>query len=67
MNQVTKGPFFTHALSSPHDQPAPQRDPVGAAVSAIDQFLAQAHESGDADAVRLLHAVSAILQTAPRG
>lgn len=67
MNQVTNGPIFTRPLSSPRDLPTPHRDPVGGAASAIDHFLAQAHEAGDADAVRLLHAVSAILQTAPRG
>lgn len=66
MNQVTKGPVFTPALSSPRE-PARQRDPIGAASAAIDEFLAQAHEAGDGDAVRLLHAVGAILHFAPRG
>ncbi|MBR0649034.1 hypothetical protein GXW78_05125 [Roseomonas terrae] len=44
----------------------PPQDPIGAAAQAIEQILAAAHEAGQEEAVRLLHAVTALLSAAPR-
>lgn len=41
-------------------------DPVLAAAAAVEQCLANAHEAGKEEAVRLLHAVFALLTAAPR-
>lgn len=41
-------------------------DPIAAAAQAIDAILAAAHEAGQAEAVRILHAVTALLAAAPR-
>jgi len=41
-------------------------DPIAVATRAIEQILAAAHEAGQDDAVRLLHAVTALLSAAPR-
>lgn len=40
-------------------------DPIAAAARAIDAILAAAHEAGQVEAVRILHAVGALLATAP--
>lgn len=37
-----------------------------AATRAVEQILAAAHEAGQEEAVRLLHAVTALLAAAPR-
>jgi hypothetical protein len=66
MNQVAKGVFLKNGLSRQSGLSPVPIDPVGAAAVAIERCLAQAHEAGDADAVRLLHAVSAILSAPPR-
>lgn len=41
-------------------------DPIAAATRAIEAILARAHEAGQEEAVRLLHAVTALLSAAPR-
>ena len=41
-------------------------DPIAAATRAIEHILAVAHEAGQDEAVRLLHAVTALLSAAPR-
>lgn len=41
-------------------------DPIVAATQAIESILATAHEAGQHEAVRLLHAVTALLAAAPR-
>ena len=41
-------------------------NPIDAATRAIEAILAAAHEAGDTEAVRLLHAVTALLSAAPR-
>lgn len=41
-------------------------DPIAAAMRAIERILADAHEAGQDEAVRLLHAVTALLAAAPR-
>jgi len=51
-------------LSSVSIDPSP--DPIDAATRAIEGILAAAHEAGQHDAVRLLHAVTALLTAAPR-
>jgi hypothetical protein len=66
MNQVAKGVFLKDRLNRPSGFSPVPVDPVGAAMVAIERCLAQAHEAGDSDAVRLLHAVSAILSASPR-
>ncbi len=42
------------------------QDPIAAATRAIERILADAHEAGQDEAVRLLHAVTALLSAAPR-
>ncbi len=44
----------------------PPQDPIEAATRAIEQVLAAAHEAGQQEAVRLLHAVTALLAATPR-
>jgi hypothetical protein len=53
-------------LSSPDVSMALSPDPIAAAMRAIESVLAAAHEAGQHDAVRLLHAVTALLAAAPR-
>lgn len=43
-----------------------QDDPITAAALAVERCLASAHEAGKEEAVRLLHAVLALLAAAPR-
>ena len=42
------------------------QDPIEAATRAIEGIMAAAHEAGQEEAVRLLHAVTALLSAAPR-
>lgn len=50
----------------PHVSIAAPQDPIAAAARAIEHILAVAHEAGQEEAVRLLHAVTALLSAAPR-
>jgi hypothetical protein len=52
--------------SSSNVSVSPMPDPISAATHAIEAILAAAHEAGQHDAVRLLHAVTALLTAAPR-
>lgn len=51
---------------SEHVSVGPPQDPIKAATRAVEQILAAAHEAGQEEAVRLLHAVTALLAAAPR-
>jgi hypothetical protein len=66
MNQVVTGRFLTERSSAQGAVTPFGIDPIGAAAAAIERCLAQAHEAGNDDAVRLLHAVSAILSASPK-
>jgi hypothetical protein len=61
MNQVVTSMFLREHTQTSRDGTAPAIRPVAAAAAAVERCLAQAHEIGDAEAVRLLHAVSALL------
>lgn len=65
MNQVVRGMFLGRGRAA-EGLPETAPDPVGHAAAAIERCLAMAHEAGNEDAVRLLHAVSALLQSSPR-
>jgi hypothetical protein len=66
MNQVVRGVFLKDRARAAPQVSEPTADPVASAAKSIECCLAQAHEAGDHDAVRLLHAVSALLTTSPR-
>jgi hypothetical protein len=66
MNQVVTGRFLREHSSAQGAVTPFKTDPIGAAAAAIERCLAQAHEAGNDDAVRLLHAVSAILSASPK-
>lgn len=66
MQHVVTGMFLKSSLAGPGAPPLSAADPIVAAAAAIEHCLAQAHEAGNDDAVRLLHAVSAILAASPR-
>jgi hypothetical protein len=66
MNQVVRGAFLKDMPDEPNGLTEVTADPITAAATAIERCLAQAHEAGNQDAVRLLHAVSAILSASPR-
>jgi hypothetical protein len=66
MNQVVTGMFLRERATTPGSLSEAAIKPVAAAAAAIERCLAQAHEVGDQDAVRLLHAVSALLAPSPR-
>ena len=52
---------------SEHVSVGSSQNPIDAAARAVERILAAAHEAGQDEAVRLLHAVSALLAAAPRG
>jgi hypothetical protein len=66
MNQVVRGVILKGRAQAAPQVSEPTADPVASAAQAIERCLAQAHEAGNQDAVRLLHAVSALLMTSPR-
>jgi hypothetical protein len=66
MNQVTELGRAASLLPSQNVSMAMSADPIAAAARAIEQILAAAHEAGQEEAVRLLHAVTALLSAAPR-
>jgi len=66
MNQVVRGMFLGKGAKASRSLSEATPDPVASAASAIERCLAEAHEAGNEDAVRLLHAVSAILSHSPR-
>lgn len=66
MNQVSETIRAGALLQSECRAAPPAADPIGAAAAAVERCLALAHEAGDAEAVRLLHAVTALLSAAPR-
>ncbi len=67
MNHVVTGLFLRERTAGSRGNAEPVVRPVAAAAAAVERCLAQAHEAGDADAVRLLHAVSALLSISPKG
>ena len=66
MNHIVEAGAGSSALSAPHVSIGTPPDPIAAATRAIECILAAAHEAGQQDAVRLLHAVTALLTAAPR-
>ena len=66
MNQVVTNVFLGTGSKGVCSLSEMVPDPVAAAAAAIERCLAQAHEAGREDAVRLLHAVGAILASPPR-
>lgn len=66
MNQVSETVRAGALLQSARGAAKSSADPIGAAAAAVERCLALAHEAGDAEAVRLLHAVTALLSAAPR-
>jgi hypothetical protein len=54
------------AVPSSQASDAAPLDPIAEATHAIERVLAIAHEAGHHEAVRLLHAVTALLTAAPR-
>ncbi|BDG71770.1 hypothetical protein [Roseomonas fluvialis] len=66
MNQVVTGMFLRERSSASRGVTEPSVRPIAAAAAAIERCLAQAHEVGDTEAVRLLHAVSALLVVSPK-
>lgn len=66
MNQVVRGVFLGNGAKAARSLSETPPDPVANAAAAMQHCLAQAHEAGNEDAVRLLHAVSAILSHSPR-
>lgn len=63
MNQVITNMFLNTGTKGGRGLSEPTPDPVAAAAAAVERCLAQAHEAGREDAVRLLHAVGAILSS----
>ncbi|WP_198369246.1 hypothetical protein [Roseomonas rosulenta] len=66
MNQVVTSLFLSTGAKATRSLSEVTTDPISAATAAVERCLAQAHEAGNEDAVRLLHAVSAILSSSPR-
>lgn len=66
MNHVLEAGAAGNLYPSPHVSIGTTQDPIAAATRAIEQILATAHEAGQAEAVRLLHAVTALLSATPR-
>jgi ketosteroid isomerase-like protein len=66
MNQVVTGNFLRERTAASRGSIESNIRPIAAAAAAIERCLAQAHEVGDTEAVRLLHAVSAILTASPK-
>lgn len=66
MNHVVEGAILQEGLSSARCLGMPAGDPISAAVMGVEKCLAEAHEAGKTEAVRLLHAVLALLSAAPR-
>lgn len=66
MNHFVDGTILKQGLASARSAEAMAGDPIAAAAAGIEKCLAEAHESGQQDAVRLLHAVLALLSAAPR-
>jgi hypothetical protein len=52
------------ALPRSFGRPAPDR--LGMAAAALDDVMVQAHEAGDLEALRILHALSALLAATRR-
>ena len=66
MNQLSDAIRAEARLLSERQGPAPPADPIAVAAEAIDRILATAHEAGQQEAVRVLHAVGALLSATPR-
>jgi len=66
MNHIVEAGAVGSVLSAPHVSIGTPPDPIAEATRAIERILAAAHEAGQQDAVRLLHAVTALLTAAPR-
>jgi cell division ATPase FtsA len=66
MNQVVTGMFLRERTTASRGVTESSIRPIAAAAAAIERCLAQAHEIGDTEAVRLLHAVSALLAASPK-
>ncbi|MBR0670012.1 hypothetical protein [Neoroseomonas soli] len=66
MNHYVEGAIIQQRMSSASGMDPVMDDPVLAAAAAVEQCLANAHEAGKEEAVRLLHAVFALLTAAPR-
>lgn len=66
MNQVLEIGVAGGLHPPGHVSMGPPQDPIEAATRAIEGILAAAHEAGQTEAVRLLHAVTALLSAAPR-
>jgi len=66
MNHCIESVAIDQGLSSTHGPLESVRDPIAAAVAGVEHCLARAHEAGRTDAVRLLHAVLALLSAARR-
>lgn len=66
MNYIVETSVAESLPSSPIVSNGPSPDPISAATRAVEAILAAAHEAGQHDAVRLLHAVTALLAAAPR-
>jgi hypothetical protein len=66
MNQVVRGTLVKDPAPGAGGVTKLVVDPVACAAAAIERCLARAHEEGNDEAVRLLHAVSALLSASPR-
>ncbi|MEO3470564.1 hypothetical protein AAFN86_01770 [Roseomonas sp. CAU 1739] len=66
MNQVLEAGIAGSLRPSPHVSIGAPEDPITAATRAVEHILAAAHEAGQEEAVRLLHAITALLSAAPR-
>ncbi|MBW6398861.1 hypothetical protein KPL78_13435 [Roseomonas sp. HJA6] len=66
MNHIVEPRRLGMLRPSEHVSLGVPQDPIAAATHAIERILAAAHEAGQDDAVRLLHAVTALLSAAPR-
>ena len=67
MNQFAQAKMQREAYDASRGSAGSDGGPLGSAVAAVERCLAQAHEAGDADSLRLLHAVLALLTAAPSG
>lgn len=65
MNQLAQRALQREACDISHAGAANDAGPLGSAVAAVERCLAEAHEAGDAQSLRLLHAVLALLTAAP--
>lgn len=66
MNHIVEGGMTGRFCPSGQVSIGLPQDPIEAATRAIESILAAAHEAGQQEAVRLLHAVTALLSAAPR-